>query len=104
VLISASPSGDDICKVCDFGLAYRYEVDGSGKVLKGRPLTETCGSKSYAAPEVLEGRGYDGFDADVWSCGIVSLLHTCGRFGQPWSCRPHYFPHREHNPEPSSMS
>eukprot|EP00326_Haptolina_ericina_P011076 CAMPEP_0181226976 /NCGR_PEP_ID=MMETSP1096-20121128/32541_1 /TAXON_ID=156174 ORGANISM="Chrysochromulina ericina, Strain CCMP281" /NCGR_SAMPLE_ID=MMETSP1096 /ASSEMBLY_ACC=CAM_ASM_000453 /LENGTH=354 /DNA_ID=CAMNT_0023320349 /DNA_START=44 /DNA_END=1108 /DNA_ORIENTATION=- len=80
VLISASPSGDDICKVCDFGLAYRYEVDGSGKVLKGRPLTETCGSKSYAAPEVLEGRGYDGFDADVWSCGICLFAMLAGFF------------------------
>jgi len=72
--------GEDICKVCDFGLAYRYEVDGSGKVLKGRPLMETCGSKSYAAPEVLEGRGYDGFDADVWSMGICLFAMLAGFF------------------------
>eukprot|EP00965_Chrysotila_dentata_P129139 4269071-Pleurochrysis_carterae.AAC.1 len=34
-------------------------------------LRDICGSKSYAAPEVLAGRGYDGFATDVWSCGIV---------------------------------
>jgi len=79
VLLS-SDGGEDICKVCDFGLAYRYEVDGAGKVLKGRPLMETCGSKSYAAPEVLEGRGYDGFDADVWSCGICLFAMLAGFF------------------------
>lgn len=79
VLLS-SDGHEDICKVCDFGLAYRYEVDGAGKVLKGRPLMETCGSKSYAAPEVLEGRGYDGFDADVWSCGICLFAMLAGFF------------------------
>jgi len=81
VLLSTDrDSGEDICKVCDFGLAYRYEVDGSGKVLNVKPLTETCGSKSYAAPEVLEGRGYDGFDADVWSCGICLFAMLAGFF------------------------
>jgi len=80
VLISSNEKGEDVCKVCDFGLAYRYEVDGNGKVLKGRPLTETCGSKSYAAPEVLEGKGYDGFDADVWSCGICLFAMLAGFF------------------------
>ena len=34
-------------------------------------LRDVCGSKSYAAPEVLAERGYDGFAADCWSLGIV---------------------------------
>lgn len=80
VLLASGPSGEDVCKVCDFGLAHRYEIDGNEKILKSKPLTETCGSKSYAAPEVLEGKGYDGFDADVWSCGICLFAMLAGFF------------------------
>jgi len=79
VLLSAGEHGEDICKVIDFGLAHRYEV-ANDKVLKNKPLKETCGSKSYAAPEVLDGRGYDGFDADVWSCGICLFAMLAGFF------------------------
>jgi len=80
VLLAAGADGSDVCKVCDFGLAHRYEVDGTGKVLKNKLLNETCGSKSYAAPEVLDGRGYDGFDADGWSCGICLFAMLAGFF------------------------
>jgi len=80
VLLASTPDGGDVCKVCDFGLAHRYEIDGSGKVLNQKKLMETCGSKSYAAPEVLEGRGYNGFDADVWSCGICLFAMLAGFF------------------------
>ncbi|KAL1500635.1 hypothetical protein AB1Y20_013284 [Prymnesium parvum] len=80
VLLASGPKGDDICKVCDFGLAHRYEIDGKNKILNNKLLMETCGSKSYAAPEVLEGRGYDGFEADVWSCGICLFAMLAGFF------------------------
>jgi serine/threonine protein kinase len=66
--------------VIDFGLAHPYEIDSMGKVLKPAMLRETCGSKSYAAPEVLGGRGYDGFPADVWSCGISLFAMLAGFF------------------------
>ena len=62
---------NNVCKVCDFGLAHQYELKEGGKV-QVTELKEVCGSKSYCAPEVLEGRGYEGFPTDVWSCGIVS--------------------------------
>lgn len=80
VLLARAPDGSNVCKICDFGLAHRYEADGAGKVLKPKPLKETCGSKSYCAPEVLDGRGYDGFDADSWSCGICLFAMLAGFF------------------------
>eukprot|EP00316_Scyphosphaera_apsteinii_P021094 CAMPEP_0119314826 /NCGR_PEP_ID=MMETSP1333-20130426/34050_1 /TAXON_ID=418940 /ORGANISM="Scyphosphaera apsteinii, Strain RCC1455" /LENGTH=371 /DNA_ID=CAMNT_0007320025 /DNA_START=64 /DNA_END=1179 /DNA_ORIENTATION=+ len=69
----------DECKVCDFGLAHLYDTDDAQK-LKRPLLHEVCGSKSYAAPEVLNGHGYDGFAADVWSCGICLFAMLAGFF------------------------
>jgi len=67
-------SAEDHCKICDFGLAYDATVD------KRKILTEVCGSKSYVAPEVLNGCGYDGFIADIWSCGICLFAMLAGFF------------------------
>jgi serine/threonine protein kinase len=50
-------------KVTDFGLSNIY---ASGKM-----LTTACGSPSYACPEMLCSRPYDGLKADIWSLGIV---------------------------------
>ena len=51
-------SADDRCKLCDFGLAHAYPRGPHGEVPTQRtPLTVLCGSKSYAAPEVLAGLG-----------------------------------------------
>ncbi|GJZ48117.1 SNF1-related protein kinase catalytic subunit alpha KIN10-like protein [Tanacetum coccineum] len=50
-------------KVADFGLA---NVMRDGHLLK-----TSCGSPSYAAPEVLSGRLYAGPEVDVWSCGVI---------------------------------
>ena len=71
----------DECKVCDFGLAHIYLRDAAGKVVTPRAaLREVCGSKSYAAPEVLAERGYDGFLSDVWSCGVCLFGMLAGFF------------------------
>ena len=68
----------DHCKICDFGLAHEYQVL-NGEIQVTMRL-EVCGSKSYCAPEVLEGRGYEGFPVDVWSCGICLFAMLAGFF------------------------
>ncbi|KAK4255384.1 hypothetical protein QN277_008391 [Acacia crassicarpa] len=53
-------------KVSDFGLsATRSNVRWDGK------LQAVCGTPPYMAPEMLNGKGYDGDKVDVWQCGVV---------------------------------
>lgn len=70
-------------KVIDFGLSHVYPVDRSTGVTivdRSKPLRDVCGSKSYAAPEVLGQRGYDGFAADMWSLGVCLFAMLSGFF------------------------
>jgi serine/threonine-protein kinase HSL1 (negative regulator of Swe1 kinase) len=53
-------------KVIDFGMAA-YQPTGEF-------LKTPCGSPHYAAPELLEGRAYDGSKADVWSLIVVLFV------------------------------
>jgi 5'-AMP-activated protein kinase, catalytic alpha subunit len=50
---------DNNIKLVDFGL--------SNIVKEGRALKTSCGSPNYAAPEVINGKPYDGCQIDVWS-------------------------------------
>jgi len=59
-----------VVKVIDFGLSHQYPLDAKGAADRSKLIEGFCGSKSYAAPEVLLGRGYDGFAADMWSLGV----------------------------------
>jgi serine/threonine protein kinase len=71
--------GDRNVKLADFGFARRLDADG---------LLETpCGSPSYAAPEILMGKPYDGQKADVWSLGVLLCQVESGRL--PWTATNH---------------
>ncbi|XP_053621740.1 uncharacterized protein Sik3 isoform X2 [Plodia interpunctella] len=57
-------------KLADFGFSNEYSA--------GSPLATWCGSPPYAAPELFEGRQYDGPRADIWSLGVVLYVLVCG--------------------------
>ena len=65
------PSTHPLVKLTDFGLA-RF-IDPTEPV-----LTTRCGSESYAAPEIIMCRPYDGRQTDAWACGVLLYaLVTC---------------------------
>jgi len=59
-------------KLADFGLAV-YITPAEG------PLTRARGSRSYMAPEMLAGEGYN-FPADMWSFGVLVYVLLVGQF------------------------
>ena len=58
--------------IVDFGLTNNYTNS------KKHLLSSSCGSPSYAAPEMLNGEKYHGPPVDIWSCGIVLYAMLCG--------------------------
>ncbi|XP_063124246.1 putative sperm motility kinase W [Rattus norvegicus] len=61
---------DGLMKVIDFGLAAHQRP---GTLLSGK-----CGTKRFAAPEILLGEPYDGKKSDVWSLGVLLYFMTAG--------------------------
>jgi len=57
-------SSAPLIKLTDFGLSRFVDP-------KKPLLTTRCGSESYAAPEIITGRKYDGSETDAWACGVV---------------------------------
>ncbi|KAG9148637.1 hypothetical protein Leryth_019147 [Lithospermum erythrorhizon] len=60
-------------KVSDFGLSAL-----SQQVREDGLLHTACGTPNYAAPEILNDRGYDGASADLWSCGVILFVLLAG--------------------------
>uniref|UniRef100_J3MJ78 non-specific serine/threonine protein kinase n=1 Tax=Oryza brachyantha TaxID=4533 RepID=J3MJ78_ORYBR len=58
-------------KIVDFGFSKFFR--------HGKVLSQPCGSREYAAPELLAGRRYVGPPVDVWSCGVILYILFCGR-------------------------
>lgn len=63
--------GQKSIKICDFGMASLMK--------QGNLLSTSCGSPHYASPEVIMGIQYDGFAADVWSCGVILYALLTGK-------------------------
>lgn len=65
------PPSIPLIKLSDFGLA-RF-IDPVDPL-----LTTRCGSDSYAAPEIVLCRAYDGRQTDAWACGVVLFALATG--------------------------
>ncbi|XP_048836956.1 LOW QUALITY PROTEIN: serine/threonine-protein kinase SIK3 homolog [Brienomyrus brachyistius] len=57
-------------KIADFGFSNMFT--------RGQLLKTWCGSPPYAAPELFEGKEYDGPKVDIWSLGVVLYVLVCG--------------------------
>ena len=56
-------------KLADFGFSNYYDSS---------LMSTWCGSPPYAAPELFEGKEYNGPKVDIWSLGVVLYVLVSG--------------------------
>jgi len=66
-------------KISDFGLSALHNNSGEATLTSSKMLHTTCGSPNYVSPEVLDGDGYDGRKADIWTLGVILYVMATGR-------------------------
>jgi hypothetical protein len=64
-----------LLQITDFGFAKNISLSGGGAEAK-----TILGTAVYVAPEVLDGKTYDGFKTDIWACGVVLFTMCVGRY------------------------
>ncbi|XP_060903208.1 MAP/microtubule affinity-regulating kinase 4 isoform X3 [Labrus mixtus] len=57
-------------KIADFGFSNEFSA--------GSKLDTFCGSPPYAAPELFQGKKYDGPEVDIWSLGVILYTLVSG--------------------------
>ena len=63
--------GDRNIKLSDFGFIRQMKPNHYSSTF--------CGSKSYAAPEILTGRPYNPKKSDVWAIGVILYIFVTGK-------------------------
>uniref|UniRef100_A0A668VZV3 MAP/microtubule affinity-regulating kinase 3 n=1 Tax=Oreochromis aureus TaxID=47969 RepID=A0A668VZV3_OREAU len=61
---------DSNIKIADFGFSNEF--------MAGNKLDTFCGSPPYAAPELFQGKKYDGPEVDIWSLGVILYTLVSG--------------------------
>mgnify|MGYP000891366615 FL=1 len=57
-------------KLIDFG----FSVNSRSR------LNTYCGTPSYMAPEIAAKTSYEGWQVDIWACGVLLYVMLCGSY------------------------